>query len=443
MYQPGTYLDSQPECRLSCIDRSKDTRGRLENSLYLPDHRDSHATWAMDEPGGSSLPGFRSPEFGMAINKTKCMWIISILAITFAWFAGASSSHDMLLVQLHEMEPSLTGIEKVRDDVYKAHSIYGEVYIAVDAEPGYGGPVKVAVVVDADKRICRLAILEAKETRSNFEDVIKSGLVDAFSGRHIDRMPVVHAVSGATMTSGAILQGIDGAVRRIDSVRFGADYTELPRHIPQKQIAKTAIAACLFVLALWVNSKRFSWSGKWGRRGCLLLSFVTLGVVFAAQPSLSTVVLFLSGSWTSGLASYTTLLCLLLSGLIVLITGNNLYCRMICPFGAIQQGLSGIFRPKAPPLEPWTRWITRLLVLAVICLALYFRAPGNASYEPFSKVFSFAGSGVMFAVAVISILASLFFLRPWCGTLCPMRSIFDFLRFGRNWFVGTHAKEKE
>jgi NosR/NirI family transcriptional regulator, nitrous oxide reductase regulator len=370
------------------------------------------------------------------------MWIISLLAVAFAWFAGARSSRDILLVQLHEMEPSLTDIEKVEDDMFKAQSVYGEVYIAVDAVPGYGGPVKVAVVVDRDKRICRLAVLEAKETRSNFDDVVKSGLLDAFSGKRIDKMPVVQAVSGATMTSGAILESIDNAVHRIDAVRFGADYTETPRRIPQKQIAKTAMAACLFILALWVKSNRYPWSRKWGRRGCLLLSFVTLGVIFAAQPSLSTLVLFLSGSWTSGLASYTTLLCLLLSGFIVLITGNNLYCQMICPFGAIQEGLSSIFRPKAPALQPWTRWIPRLLVLVVICFGLYFRAPGNASYEPFSKVFSFAGSGVMFAVALISVLASLFFLRPWCGTLCPMRSVFEFINFGRNWFTRKHSKEK-
>lgn len=371
------------------------------------------------------------------------MWIISLLAIAFAWFAGDRSSRDILLVQLHEMEPSLTNIEKVKDNIFRAQSVYGEVYVAVDAVPGYGGPVKVAVAVDEDKRICRLAILEAKETRSNFDDVIKSGLIDAFSGKHTDKMPVVHAVSGATMTSDAILQGIDNAVHRIDAVRLGADYTETSGRIPQKQTAKTAVAACLFILALWINSSRFPWSKKWGRRGCLLLSFVILGVIFAAQPSLSTVVLFLGGSWTNGLASYTTLLCLLLSGFIVLVTGNNLYCQMICPFGAIQEGLSSIFRPKAPALRPWARWIPRLLVLAVICFGLYFRAPGNASYEPFSKVFSFAGSGFMFAVAVVSVLASLFFLRPWCGTLCPMRSIFEFIRFGRNWLTGNHSKEKQ
>ncbi len=378
----------------------------------------------------------------MTMNKSKCMWVISILAIAFAWFAGDRSSRDMLLVQLHEMEPSLANIEKVKDDIFKAQSTYGEVYIAVDSVPGYGGPVKVAVIVDEGKRIRRLAILETNETRSNFDDVIKSGLLDAFSGKHIDKMPIVHAVSGATMTSSAILRGVDNAAHRIDAVRFGADSSETPKSIPQKQIANTAVTACLFVLALWVNSSRFPWSGKWGRRGCLFLSFVTLGVIFAAQPSLSTVVLFLGGSWTSGLASYTTLLCLLLSGFIVLVTRHNLYCRMICPFGAIQEGLSGIFRPKAPALRPWTRWISRFLALAVICFGLYFRAPGNASYEPFSKVFSFAGSGVMFAVAVVSVLASLFFLRPWCGTLCPMRSIFEFISFGRNWFIGKHSKEK-
>jgi len=392
--------------------------------------------------GGNFPPGICFLEFVMALNKSKCMWIISILAIALSWFAGERSSRDSLLVQLHEMEPSLTDIEKIQEDIYKARSAYGEVYVAVEAAPGYGGPVKVAVVVDGEKRICRLAILEANETRSNFDDVIKAGLLDVFSGKYIDKIPAVHAVSGATMTSGAILQGIDKAVHRIDAARFGADYTETPGRISQSQIAKTAVAVCLFILALWVNSARYPWSGKWGRRGCLFLSFVTLGVIFAAQPSLSTVVLFLGGSWTSGLASYITLLCLLLSGFIVLITGNNLYCRMICPFGAIQEGLSGIFRPKAPALEPWMRWIPRLLALAVICFGLYFRAPGNASYEPFSKVFSFAGSGFMFAVAVVSVIASLFFLRPWCGTLCPMRSVFDFLRFGRNWFIEKHSKEK-
>ena len=149
------------------------------------------------------------------------MWIMSILVIALAWFAGDRSSRDILLVQLHEMEPSLADINMVKDGIYRAQSIYGEVYIALDAVPGYGGPVRVAVVVDKDKRICRLAILEARETRSYLNDVIKSGLIDVFAGKDIDKMPVAHAVSGATMTSIAILQSIDNAVHRVDAIGPG------------------------------------------------------------------------------------------------------------------------------------------------------------------------------------------------------------------------------
>jgi polyferredoxin len=84
-------------------------------------------------------------------------------------------------------------------------------------------------------------------------------------------------------------------------------------------------------------------------------------------------------------------------------------------------------------LPGWTSWLARGLALAALCAGLYLRNPSSADYAPFGMAFTFIGSGLALALAVLCAVTSLFFLRPWCNTLCPVKTIFDYLLFARSW----------
>ena len=372
----------------------------------------------------------------------KVLWLLSILLVLAAWIAGANRAGQSLQAQILSIDPSITDLELLAENIYRGKSPLGEVYIALESHSGYGGPVKSAVVVGADKRVRQVAVLESMETSSYLSNVIKSGILERFPGATLESPPQVDAVTGATLTSEAIVLGLDRAIKRVNQVLFDVQFTEEPQEISSIEIAKAIATVGLFVLALWISSSWFPWSKKWGVRFSLLCGFLVLGVMYASQPSIATVVLLLSGTWSSGLASYATILCLLLGVCVVLVTRKNLYCQMICPFGAVQEGLGIILHPKPVTRSEGLRWLTRLTVLVVISLGLYYRKPGLVSFEPFSMVFSFIGSGLIYATAVLAILASLFIFRPWCNTLCPVKAVFDFIRFGRAWFLPLQRKER-
>ena len=378
----------------------------------------------------------------MRQRTEKILWILSILLVLAAGPAGANRAGESLQAQIRSVDSSISRLELIAEDMYRGQSPSGEIYVILESHPGYGGAVKTATLGGADKRVRQVAVLESSETSSYLANVLKTGLMEKFPGTMLDTPPQVDAVSGATMTSTAIISGLERAVKRVNQVAFGVPFMEEPREIPSWEIAKAAATLGLFVLALWVSSSWFPWSKKWGVRVSLLCGFIVLGVLYASQPSIATVVLLLSGAWSSGLASYAAILCLLLGACVVLVTRKNLYCQMICPFGAVQQGLGSILRPKALVLPQALRWLSRFTALVAIVLGLYYRKPGLSSFEPFSMVFSFIGSGLIYATAILAVLASLLVLRPWCNTLCPVKAVFDFISFGRGWLMPLKHKER-
>ncbi|MCP4749620.1 MAG: 4Fe-4S binding protein [Proteobacteria bacterium] len=43
------------------------------------------------------------------------------------------------------------------------------------------------------------------------------------------------------------------------------------------------------------------------------------------------------------------------------------------------------------------------------------------------------GSGLQFALLGLVGIASIFVKRPWCRYLCPIRPLYEFVRFNRRW----------
>jgi polyferredoxin len=144
------------------------------------------------------------------------------------------------------------------------------------------------------------------------------------------------------------------------------------------------------------------------------------------------------------MATYAALLCLILTVVSFLVTRKNLFCTYICPFGAVQEGLGKITGCSAPVQEKWMIWISRGWVLLVLAAALYYQAPSYAMYEPFGKMFNFIGSGVIYSLAILVVLSSLLFNRPWGHLFCPTGIIISYLRYARGSVaVTTPAREPE
>jgi len=63
-------------------------------------------------------------------------------------------------------------------------------------------------------------------------------------------------------------------------------------------------------------------------------------------------------------------------------------------------------------------------------------------YEPFGKAFNFIGSGVIYSLTILIVLASLMFKRPWCHLFCPTTMIVSYFRFARKSLMGKPGGQK-
>lgn len=368
----------------------------------------------------------------------RILAIASLCIIIAAWVAGGVRSEGASLERIRNISSEIEGVKQVRPSVYEGHrkgKPDDKLYIGLAEYPSYGGPLQVAVVVNSDEVIERVALVQTTDTSTYIKRVLGDGVLDAFLGASSSKLPHVDAVSGATLSSNAMRKGVEKAVAYIR----GTATEKAVVHLSTEDI----LTAFLFLLAFIISSRFFKWNKKYARLGVLGLSVIILGFMYGALFSLSSLVLLLTGLWTKGMASYTALICLGLALVIFFVTRKNLYCAMVCPFGGIQEGLGRITGCSPPQKTGWMKWTARGFVLFAMSAALFFRNPSDALYEPFGIAFSFIGSTAIFVLTVLIVVTSLVIKRPWCTLLCPIACIFDYLTFMRSWLMPGKKRKKE
>ena len=371
----------------------------------------------------------------------KALALFTLLVLAAAWAGGMARAQSATAARIGNISPEIVAIRELGDSLYQGQrrgtdgSRPEDVFtIALESHPGYGGPLAVAIVVNGEKVIEHVAVLETSDTRTYIAQIVDKGILNAFLGRDLEHPGRVDAVSGATLSSSAVINGVTRACAAIGAARFGLPLPQRPPPaISNTERIKLALVVLFFAAALFIASAKFPWNK---RRAVLFLhiaSAIALGFLYGTQFSLAGVSLLLSGAWVRGVASYAPMACLLLAAGIFLVKRKNHYCAMVCPFGGWQECLGAITNGPTPRTAPWMKWLSRFLALAALAFSLYFRNPSIAGYEPFSRTFNFIGSGVLFAASILIVLASLGFRRPWCRLLCPVTPFIDYIAFLRGW----------
>ncbi|MDC7218043.1 MAG: 4Fe-4S binding protein [Spirochaetales bacterium] len=372
----------------------------------------------------------------------KILAVATLCILAAAWFAGGMRSQGANLSRIKNISPEIEHIKQINPSVYEGQrkgNPAEKIYIALAAYPSYGGPLQVAVVINSDKKIERVALVKSTDTTTYIDRVLNEGILDAFLGVTDTHLPKVDAIAGATLSSTAMIMGVQEAVAKIQ----GKETVQATVSFSSEERIKAGLTVALFIMAFFIASSFFRWNKSHACLGLLIISSILLGFMYGAQFSLSSLVLLLAGLWTKGLASYTAIICLLLAELVFFVTKKNLYCSMVCPFGGLQECLGRITKCSPPKKTEWMKWTARGFALAALTAALYFRNPSDAQYEPFGMAFSFIGSTAIFALFVLIVVASLIIKRPWCTLLCPVTPVFDYLAFVRNWLTPTQKKEKK
>jgi NosR/NirI family nitrous oxide reductase transcriptional regulator len=316
---------------------------------------------------------------------------------------------------------------------------------AADNITGYQGPTETLVGIDLQDRVVGIVIGESYDNEP-YTDYVRED--DYFRSRFNDQTLAalaefdlqearIEGVSGATMTSMAVAEGIVAAAIAEASRRqrqaaarptattppWDAAGLWTPRNLSTLLIA--ALGAVLGLTHLR-RSRRL-------RLVFQLIVIVWLGLLNGDM--LSTALML--GWAQSGIAwsNALGLTFLSLSALVLPVaTGQNVYCSHVCPHGAVQQ----LIRNRLP----WRMRLTRrsravlkcipFLLVVWVCLIGLLHLPMSAvDVEPFDAwVFRIAGAATI-SVAVIGLLVSAFVPMAYCRYGCPTGAILGFLRTSR------------
>ena len=238
----------------------------------------------------------------------------------------------------------------------------------------------------------------------------------------------VEGVSGATMTSVAVVEGI---------VRAAA--------VRRQQLADTA------------ETHQTSWPMIGSIHDVGTIGVVVFGVVIGlthlrAKPKLMIVwrlVLIVYLGWIAGsllsqamfvgwaahgvpFKNAVGLVCLAIAALCVpIVTRRNIYCSHLCPHGAAQQILRNRLKRIRLPgkMQKILKIVPALFLLACVVVGMNGNAISLVDIEPFhAYVFRVAGWATVL-IAIAGLVASLFVPMAYCRYGCPTGALLGYLRF--------------
>jgi NosR/NirI family nitrous oxide reductase transcriptional regulator len=385
----------------------------------------------------------RSSAHHVRVTRERRIAVIAVLVLIVAWIIGRQLSAASVAPFLPRALPGATRYNPVSTNVYAGYETGNPTpigWVAVGEASGYGGPMQVAVGVNTQGVITGIAVVDDKETPAWLSMVAGSGFLRKLLGKSsADRLTLgqdIDVVSGATYTSRAIVESVRQASRRAATVGAG---------LPAPPEAPTAILFGIpeiTLLALFgigflgqQSNIRFKKQLRWAS---LITGMVVLGFLFDRPLTLGNINSLIMGFWPDwhiNLYWY-----MLIGGILFVYTvdNKNPYCEWFCPFGAAQECLGtmgGVNLRASARLQQPLLWLQRGLTFVAILLALLLANPGVTSYEVFGTLFRLTGSIWQFMLLFVVLFGSLVIRRPWCGFLCPLRPVTDFIRLVRNWGI--------
>ena len=314
---------------------------------------------------------------------------------------------------------------------------------AADRVIGYQGPTDALVGFDPDGRVSGVAVLASYDNEpyvgsvrddTAFRGVYRGMSFGDLAGLDPDRTGV-EGVSGATMTSQAVAEGIVRAAA--DHARWGA--TRSGQDSSQSSLAGVIAGidgpqwGALGVIGVGIVTAFTRLRGVWfGRLALPIAVLAYLG--FGAGALLSQAQVW--GWAQAGVPRGAVVLIALTVAALVLpiTTRRNVYCSHLCPHGAAQQLLVRFIKPKRQVPDVLQPWLVALpwALLAVAILAALRRLPLNlVDLEPFDAYLPGVAGLAALVLFAVSLVASCFVPMAYCRHGCPTGALLDHLRLHR------------
>jgi len=318
-------------------------------------------------------------------------------------------------------------------------NLTGYIFSSQDLAPkvrGFGGKINLAVHVDdSEGRLIDFHIVRSNETPAYLE--LLESWCKSLIGRDLfaSDLSDVDTVSGATISSEAILSGLGTSARRFATQVLGRaverkDEQE-PRWAKYLLDDRGTYLVAAFALALVVTFK----GGFWTRLLVLILNLTAGGIWLNAQYSAEQIVTALS--WHVPAIALTGAFLFVVGIPLFVVIFGNVYCGYVCPFGAAQE-LVGYVLPKRlkPKLSVETmreaRFIKYIVLAMLVAVFFTTRDRTTLGADPLISIFNLRFSigdfhKVVTLIAAGTIVGSVLCTRFWCRYLCPAGAFLSLL----------------
>ncbi len=289
---------------------------------------------------------------------------------------------------------------------------------------GYGGPLRLLVYTDPDGLLREYDILKHNETPA-YLHMAQTGKLDLLN-RNVfapDPFKEVDAVSGATVTSEAIMRVLEQAgrgfaVNVLHKEFAGEDQTYSVSSAEWTTGLRDFLLLSFLLVAAVVLRLR---PNLWGRRILLLIALVFAGFLLNLQFSTQQVLLLATMNF-GGTAFTGAFFLLAIVPLAVLLLGN-VYCGYLCPFGALQE-LAGELVPGGRHIPDKSTWrygraVKYGFLFGLLILYACTRDASVLRGDILITVFGSAREHSVTIVALLAVALSILSPRFWCRNLCP------------------------
>ena len=307
---------------------------------------------------------------------------------------------------------------------------------------GYQGPVDSLLIMETN------GTLKAMSIRSSFENQPYADypnddayFASLFTGRSIPQLAdmnlteeEVEGVSGATMTSMAMAEGIVKTASSWERERLQSLEAKKPLlNWKARDYGSLAVILLAGFVAFTKRGKT-----KFFRISLQVLLVCYLGLV---NGDILSQALFAGWAQSGVPWERAPILALLsLAALIVpMASGKSFYCHQLCPHGAAQQWMRKLKKkPLRLPkkIDKALQFLPAGLLALVVFLAFTGSTHTVAILEPFDAYVWEVAGGITLAIALISLVASAFVPMAYCRYGCPTGAVlklFEFKKGGDGW----------
>lgn len=365
----------------------------------------------------------------MQVRKARILlFVIGLAAVIYAGLKSYMEREEVI-PSMGVLVASIPGaLEAERVDAPFRHYIIrgaskkplGVAYITTDLPPeirGYIGPIHALVAINKEGIVKSVQIVKHEETPYYFNKLLGSGFIRRLFDIDLKKggLDGVDTVSGATVSSQAILDDIDAASRLAAKKLFNVSIPEPERK--KVELLKLGLLWLAFGIGIVARLKR---RVKWLRWVSLASGLLIVGYYLNTPLSMAHLAEVLKGH----IPPMTNPIALSLIAFTLITTPilGPMYCGYICPFA----GLEELFYRLVPH-----KWRTsgkairrslffRDVFLFCVIIAVFLLGIKEASQiEPYPYLFSGSLSKLMWLYIIFVLLISAFIKRFWCRYFCP------------------------